>query len=77
MVNIKELMKTMEKSIKEFETAQYQFESVVYPRYEADKAILHQMKDQYTKIATIARRQKEGEDVSQEDIYDAIPESFR
>lgn len=77
MVNIKEVMKLMEKSIKEFESAQYQFETVVYPRYEADKEILRKLKDDYIKISAINRRQKSGEEVSQEDIYDAIPEAFK
>ena len=77
MVNIKQAKKEIEKQIKDFESAVYQFETVVYPRFETDKNILTKLKEDWLKSDAIERRLDEGEEVSQEEIYDAIPEAFR
>lgn len=76
-MDLKQARKFVEKQIKEFEQAIYRVESVMIPRYEKDKEILKQMRDQFLKLQALEERQKRGEEISTEEFRDAVPEQFR
>jgi len=80
VVNEKQLsesLKFMEKEMKGLAQASYLFENVVVPRANADKAILEQMQMQYKKLEAMLTKVSAGEELSNEEIVDAIPEQFR
>lgn len=69
--------KFINKQIEELEKARYMFETVVQPRYEADKQILESIKQQAMKLKALKEKEAKGEEISVEEIYDAVPIQFR
>ena len=76
-MELKEAIKLIDKKVKELEVGKYEFETVAIPRYEADKKILETMRSQKLKMQALQSRAEKGEELTQEDIYAAIPPVFR
>lgn len=76
-MNIDDAISFVEEQIGEFERLVYRFESVAIPRYEKDKEILEKMRDQSLKMIALKDRADRGEEVTQKDLRDVIPEQFR
>lgn len=76
-MDINEASKFISKRITELEQTVYTFENVMLPRLEQDKKILEQLRGQKVKILMIKQRVDSGEEVSTDDIYQAIPEALR
>ena len=76
-MNIKDAQKLIESEMSVLERGIFTFETVVQPRYEVDKKILRNLKDQHVKIIALAEKIKAGNEVTQQEIYDAVPAAFR
>jgi len=77
MMDLKTTIEMIQLRIEELETTIYGFESVIKPRAEADKKILEGMREDHLKVLAIKEKEERGEKVTQEEIYEAIPESLR
>jgi hypothetical protein len=55
----------------------FYFEIVALPRFQQDKKILFDLKNQAVKIDAIRQKYKNGEVISSEEIIDAVPMQFR
>jgi hypothetical protein len=73
----KKAMKFMEGQIAEMEKATYLFETVLKPRYDADKAILEKMRGQYLKLQILMDKIKAGQEVTTDEVNDCVPSQFR
>lgn len=69
--------KFVAKQIRSFEESIYQMENIMIPRYEADKNILISLRDQHVKLTALIDKQKKGEEITQQDIFDCVPKQFR
>ena len=76
-MDLKKAEKFLSKRIEELEKMNYMFESLVKPRAERDKEILEKMRAQYLKLQALMKRQSEGEEISADEFYDAVPEELR
>lgn len=76
-MEIKKAKKFIEDRIEELEKTVYSFEQILQPRYDADKKILETLREQHLKMEALMRKIEAGEEVTQQDIYDCIPASFR
>jgi len=76
-MDVKKMIGFMEKQIEGLEQATYMFENVVRPRYERDKAILEEMRQQYLKLQVLKEKFDAGVEVSQEEMQNLVPQSFR
>jgi hypothetical protein len=76
-MNLKEAQEFLEKEISSLEQGIYTFEMVVRPRYDADKQILRNMKDQHVRLLSLIERVNNKEEITQKDIYDAVPSALR
>ena len=76
-MELNEGIKMLSKKVKELEVGAYEFETIALPRYEADKKILETMRTQLLKMQAIEARVKKGDEITQEEIYAAIPAVFR
>jgi len=76
-MDLKSIVEMMEGRIEELETTVYAFESVIKPRADADKEILEKLRADHLKVKAIKEKEERGEEVKQEEIYEAIPESLR
>jgi len=76
-MDLKSIVEMMEGRIEELETTVYAFESVIKPRADADKEILEKLRADHLKVKAIKEKEERGEEVTQEEIYEAIPESLR
>lgn len=76
-MNIEEVVQFLEGEISEMEKGIYMFESLHKPRYENDRKILENMREQHLKMVTLVEKENRGEKINQEMIRDAIPPQFR
>lgn len=76
-MNLKKAQQLMEKEIESLEQGTYIFETVAKKRYEADKEILRNLKDQYVKLVSLAEKVNAGQEVTQSEIHEAVPAAFR
>lgn len=65
------------KQIKQLETLIYNFETLMQPRYEQDLKILETMRSQQLKMLALKERADKGEEIPQEELFDAVPKVFR
>jgi len=76
-MDLKTAVEMIQERIVEIETTIYAYESVIKPRAEADKAVLEKLREDHLKVLAIKEKEERGEKVTQEEIYEAIPESLR
>ena len=76
-MELKEALKMCEAQIKDFEKALFHYESIVRPRAEADKKILDNLREQYTKLEALQEKLDRGEELTKEEIYNSVPNSLR
>ena len=76
-MDIKKAIKFVGSQVEDLEKAVYHFESVVHPRFERDKEILAAMREQHLKLQALQEKEERGEELTQEDIYAAVPSQFR
>jgi hypothetical protein len=76
-MEIKMAKKLMEKHIEELERVIYTFEHVLRPRYDADRQILERLRHQYIKLDALSQKMERGEEISTEEVTDAIPKELR
>lgn len=76
-MKIKEAKKFMSKQIKELEQATYMFENIVMKRYEADKAVLASLREQYFKLLAVEQKIEKGLNVPDDELNEGIPSQFR
>lgn len=67
----------IEESVRELEKEMYNFSTVAIPRFEKDKEILNQMRDQIIKLKALKQKIDKKENVSAEEIDASVPEAFR
>jgi hypothetical protein len=72
-----EILKFMKKQIAELEKATYMFETMLQPRYAADKKILEQYRAQYIKLDALLQKMQAGEEITLEQMHDCVPVQFR
>jgi hypothetical protein len=70
-------LKHISDNIKKLEAQIYNFELVAIPRYNTDKDILTQMRQDLMKLGAFKEKQERGEKVSIEEAHAAIPPQFR
>jgi len=76
-MDIKKALKFVGAEVEVLEKFVYVFESKMQPRYERDKEILQAMREQHLKLQALMEKEERGEELTQEDIHDAVPEQFR
>lgn len=76
-MQLKQVSDLMDKQIAELEKASYMFDTVVRPRYEADKKILADLRAQSLKIGALMDKLNEGKEVTHEEVTLAVPPQFR
>ncbi len=76
-MDLKKTIEMIQERVEELETTIYHFESIVKPRAEADKKILEKMRADHLKVMAIKEKEERGEELTQEEIYEAVPESLR
>lgn len=76
-MDLKTAVEMIQERIVEIETTIYAYESVIKPRAEADKVVLEKLREDHLKVLAIKEKEERGEKVTQEEIYEAIPESLR
>jgi hypothetical protein len=77
MVDIKGALKHIESNIEKLEKEIYNFETVALKRYAEDKKIIAQMRSDAIKLEALTKKHAKGEDITAEDIADAVPAAFR
>lgn len=73
----KEALKIINKDIRDIEMTVYHFEEVLRPRIEADKKVLDDLRSRRVKLAALIEKMKGKEEVTKEEINEALPESLR
>ena len=76
-MDLKGAIKLCGKEIDDFEKAMFHYDSVVRPRAEADRKILDNLRAQYMKLESLQEKVVRGEEPTQQEIFDAVPESLR
>lgn len=76
-MDIKKSLKYVDAQVEDLEKAIFVFENIVRPRYEVDKRILENLREQSLKLGTLMQKLETGEDVTKEEIYDSVPQQFR
>lgn len=77
MVDIKGALKHIEANVEKLEKQIYDFETVALKRYYEDKKILAQMRSDAIKMEALVKKHAKGEDITAEDVADAVPLAFR
>ena len=77
MMEPKEALKIINKDIRDIEMTVYRFEEVLRPRIEADKKVLDELRTRRVKLAALIEKMKGKEEVTKEEINEALPESLR
>lgn len=73
----KDVLKLVAKDIKDLESTVYHFEEILRPRIEADKKVLDNLRTKYTKLSVLVEKLKNKEQVSAEEIKEAVPTSLQ
>lgn len=73
----KDLVKFYDKQIKELEKAVWVYDTIVRPRFEQDKKTLETVREQYLKLMVLLDKKKRGEQVSNADVVECVPDIFR
>ena len=73
----KDVLKLIDKDIRDMESTVYHFEEVLRPRIEADKKVLDGLRSRKVKLMALLDKLKRKEEVTQEEINEALPESMR
>ena len=76
-MELSDAIKFLSKEVERLEQAAYMYETVVKPRADVDKHILENMRTQLLKLRALQEKASRGEDVTQQDVYDAVPQSLR
>ena len=76
-MELAEAIKFITKQIKQLEENLYTFETVVMPRADQDKKILEQLRTHQLKMQALLEKSKKGEEISQDELYEAVPSVFR
>jgi hypothetical protein len=76
-MNAKDAEKMLRKQIEQLEQATYMFETVIQPRYAADKKILENLRDQHLKLQVLIEKGERGEKITTDEFAAAMPGSLR
>lgn len=76
-MDLKKAAKFLDGRIDELERAYYMFQSIVKPRAERDREILEKMREQRLKLEVLLGKKERGEEISQNEFYEAVPSEFR
>ena len=76
-MNLKEIMKYLEKQVAEVERSTYYVRSVLIPRYETDVKLLEKLRTDYMSVDDLFQREQVGETISVEEFNKVVPEEFR
>lgn len=76
-MDVKGAIKHIEKNIATLEKEVYNFENVALVRYEADKKVLEKMRGDMRSLLVIEEKMRNREEVSIEEINNAVPRAFR
>lgn len=76
-MEIKHAIKYLDQQIEVLEKQLFYFDMVLKPRAEKDKEILSGLKLQAVRIDALSQKMERGEQITDEEIRDAVPQMFR
>jgi hypothetical protein len=76
-MEINKALKFVSSKIDELEESTYVFEHIMKPRFEEDKKVLNKLKGDYVRMASLQRKIKAKEEVTEEDVTNTLPLEFR
>jgi hypothetical protein len=76
-MEIKAALQMMSKKISELERSTFLFETIDKPRYDADVNILNDLREKHLKLMSLLEKEERGEEITRDEIYDAVPARLR
>jgi predicted transcriptional regulator len=76
-MQIKRALGYINRQIEGLEQSTFVYETIVRPRYEADKQILEDLREKALKLASLVEKIDNGEQVTKEEVFSAVPIQFR
>lgn len=76
-MDIVKAIKYIDTRIEELEKQVYYFETVLKPRMEKDKEILASLKVQAVRLDALQQKRTRGEEITDDEIMLAVPQTFR